>query len=38
MREFSKAVCERIGFYVYVLKDPRTSIIFYIGKGVGNRV
>ena len=38
MREFSKAVCERIGYYVYVLKDPRTSIIFYIGKGVGNRV
>lgn len=38
MREFSKAVCERIGNYVYVLKDPRTSTIFYIGKGVGNRV
>lgn len=38
MREFSKAVCERIGYYVYVLKDPRTSILFYIGKGLGNRV
>lgn len=36
--EFSQAVCERIGNYVYVLKDPRTSNIFYIGKGVGNRV
>lgn len=38
MREFSNAVCERIGNYVYVLKGPRTSFIFYIGKGVGNRV
>lgn len=38
MKEFSKAVCERIGNYVYVLKDPRNSTIFYIGKGVGNRV
>lgn len=38
MKEFSKAVCEKIGYYVYVLKDPRSSIIFYIGKGLGNRV
>jgi len=38
MTEFSNAVCEKIKYYVYVLKDPRTSKIFYIGKGTGNRV
>lgn len=37
-KEFSQAVCEKIGYYVYVLKDPRTSTTFYIGKGTGNRV
>jgi len=30
IREFSQAVCEKIEPYVYVLKDPRTSQIFYI--------
>ena len=38
MKEFSKAICERIGSYVYVLKDPRNSTVFYIGKGKENRV
>lgn len=38
MKEFSKAVCEKIGYYVYILKDPRTSTIFYVGKGTGSRV
>lgn len=38
MREFSQAVRERLGYYVYVLKDPRTGIIFYVGKGKDNRV
>lgn len=38
MTEFSQAVCEKIGYYVYILKDPRTSTIFYVGKGIGNRV
>lgn len=38
MKQFSQAVIEKIGYYVYVLKDPRNSEIFYIGKGVGNRV
>jgi hypothetical protein len=38
MKEFSQVVCEKIGYYVYILKDPRTSTIFYIGKGTGSRV
>lgn len=38
MTKFSNAVCEKIGYYVYVLKDPRTDQIFYIGKGKENRV
>jgi hypothetical protein len=38
MKEFSTAVCEKIGFYVYILKDPRTLTTFYVGKGNGNRV
>ena len=37
-RRFSTAVCERIQFYVYVLRDPRDRSIFYVGKGTGNRV
>jgi len=28
---------EKIGFYVYALRDPRNATIFYIGKGSGNR-
>jgi hypothetical protein len=38
IKEFSKAVCERIGYYVYILKDPRNDTIFYVGKGKGNRL
>jgi len=38
MSGFSQAVCEKIGFYVYVLKDPVNGNAFYIGKGNGNRV
>jgi len=30
---FSQAVCEKIGFYIYILKDPRTKEVFYVGKG-----
>lgn len=37
MTEFSQAVCEKIGYYVYILKDPNNKII-YIGKGKGNRI
>lgn len=38
MIEFSQAVREKIGYYVYVLKDPRNDKVFYIGKGTGNRI
>lgn len=36
--EFPQSVIERIGTYVYILKDPRNSEVFYVGKGIGNRV
>jgi hypothetical protein len=36
--EFSQSVIERIESYVYLLRDPRDGQVFYIGKGVGNRV
>lgn len=35
---FSPEVCERLGFYVYRLVDPRNGQTFYVGKGKGNRV
>lgn len=35
---FSPIVQERIGWYVYLLRDPRDGEVFYIGKGKGNRV
>lgn len=36
--EFSPYVAEQLGYYVYLLKDPRDGAIFYVGKGAGNRV
>lgn len=38
MTLFSQAVCEKIGSYVYILKDPRDNSVFYVGKGTGNRI
>lgn len=35
---FTRSVIEKLGFYVYFLQDPRTEEVFYVGKGVGNRV
>ncbi len=35
---FSSSVIEKIKNYVYLLKDPETNEIFYVGKGHGNRV
>lgn len=35
---FDAKTSEKLGFYVYVLLNPITSKVFYIGKGTGNRV
>lgn len=35
---FKQSVIEGLKFYVYALVDPRDNCIFYVGKGVGNRV
>jgi uncharacterized protein len=35
---FSPYVAEKLGWYVYALRDPRDKKIFYIGKGIGQRV
>lgn len=35
---FSQSVIEQLGYYVYFLQDPRTDEVFYVGKGLGNRV
>lgn len=37
IRSFSPEVCEKLGYYVYRLIDPRNGQTFYIGKGKGNR-
>ena len=33
-----KALSAISGYYVYALIDPRSNDVFYIGKGIGNRV
>lgn len=38
IQEFPSSVIERIGSYVYLLIDPETNQVFYVGKGVGNRI
>lgn len=34
----SKELTERIGYYVYLLVDPRNNQVFYVGKGHHDRV
>lgn len=34
---FSQAALEALGWYVYLFSDPRSSAVFYVGKGSGNR-
>jgi hypothetical protein len=34
----SQSTIEKLGYYVYVLIDPRNGYVFYVGKGKGNRI
>src|SRR6266487_1527325 len=38
MNEFPRSVIEKLGYYVYLLIDPTTDKVFYVGKGTGNRI
>ena len=35
---FSPSVIENLAYYVYLLIDPDTNRVFYVGKGQGNRI
>lgn len=35
---FPAGVADKLGYYVYLLADPETGEVFYVGKGKGNRV
>ena len=35
---FDNKTIEKLGFYVYGLIDPRSKKLFYVGKGLGNRI
>lgn len=37
MDGFSPLTQEEVGWYVYLLRDPRNGEVFYVGKGQGNR-
>ena len=36
--KISQSTIEKLGYYVYLLIDPRDNNIFYVGKGKGNRI
>jgi hypothetical protein len=36
--EFSPLTIEKLDYYVYTLTDPFDGVVFYVGKGRGNRV
>ncbi len=38
IQEFPAGVIEKLEYYVYLLIDPETDQVFYVGKGVGNRI
>ena len=35
---FDERTIQQLGYYVYLLVDPRDKSPFYVGKGIGNRV
>lgn len=36
--KLSQSTIEKLNYYVYLLIDPRDKKVFYVGKGVGNRI
>src|SRR3989338_4637892 len=38
MNKLSQSTIEKLGYYVYLLIEPRTGQSFYVGKGCGNRI
>lgn len=36
--QLTQSTIEKLGYYVYLLVDPRSNKPFYVGKGQGNRV
>ena len=38
IKEFPQSVIEKLGYYVYLLIDPENGQVFYVGKGIGNRI
>jgi uncharacterized protein len=36
-QKFDDIAAQKIGFYVYALRDPRDDVVFYVGKGIRNR-
>tara|TARA_Y100001970_G_scaffold288080_1_gene414376 strand:- start:54 stop:788 length:735 start_codon:yes stop_codon:yes gene_type:complete len=38
MKKFSPDIIKKLKWYVYLLSDPNSEEIFYVGKGKGNRV
>jgi hypothetical protein len=38
MHKLSQTTIEKLEYYVYLLKDPRSNKVFYVGKGCGQRI
>ncbi|WKZ25004.1 MAG: hypothetical protein QY321_01060 [Patescibacteria group bacterium] len=38
MTDLNQATIEKLQYYVYLLRDPRSKKIFYVGKGKGKRI
>lgn len=38
MSKLNQSTIEKLGYYVYLLNDPKTSQTFYVGKGKGDRI
>jgi hypothetical protein len=38
IQSFPVSVAEKLNYYVYMLVDPQDNQVFYVGKGVGDRV